>query len=170
MPWPRPWSLSAMCPLVSALSPLWPRPPNLVSHVSALCPPCVRLLSPLWPRPQNLSALCPALCPLWPRLRTLFAMCLPCLLSALCPPCARLSPLTHLGACPPCVRLVFWPPLHASGLCRSWPAEGEGHGIIKYFSPFCATHSVYIACPPVCFLGIHFGYQIQSLQARPMLQ
>ena len=122
---------------------LWP---PCVRH----CPPCVRLDSALaaflhfvrlvsvvcppcvrlkcaWPRLQTLSALCPPVLCARPRFYTLSAMCQP--MSAICPPCDR-----RLGSAlapPPKLACHF-----------SWPAVG---------------HRVYIACPLVSFLGIHFG-------------
>ena len=151
--------------------------PPCVRLVSALCP--------LWPHLQTLSALS-ALSLLWPASKPcppLSRICRPCvrLLFALCPPCPRLSaPFSgfdrHGSAMrPPCVRHVSAPlfvsigppcvrsshglasgpcPLLACcGACRAVASSGNffltGH--------HCATHRVYIACPLVSFLGIHFG-------------
>ena len=119
MLWPRPRSLSALCP-------------PCVRHVSALCPPCVHLESASAAPPnlvRHMSAMCPLCVTVWP----------PCVrhASALCPP------LSTTG--PPCF-LLKPPPLD---FVRSWPAVGQGRGIIKQnsFSPLRNPQRLY--CMPV---------------------
>ena len=221
--WPRPWSLSAMCPLVSTLSPLWPRlqtlsamcpwcvrlasalwvrfgrapktcppslrlvsrlvvsslgsalaaPPNLVRHVSVMCPPCVRPLSPLWPRPKNLSAISPPCVPPccvqpWVRFGRASKPCPPCVrdVSALCPPfestlAAPQKLVRHLSAlCPAllCPALgPLWPRLQTlSAMCPwcvrlvsalwLWPR-------LQTLSAMCLPCLLSAMCPPKCSQG-----------------
>ena len=124
--------------------------------------------------PESLSAivcLASALIPLWPRPHTLSAMCLPCVrhVSAVFV-CAWLPFVRHVSAlCPPCARLVsatcpLWPRLQTFALRHCvclvcvcvWPAEARPRHHEVKFSQQCGTHRVYIACPLVNFLGIHF--------------
>ena len=137
---------------------------TIAGRVPGACLPCVRLV----------SAMClPCVC-----LQTLY--CTPFVrhVTALSPPRVRFgraskpfSPCVRLlclpRVCPPCVRSL---PAQiqivlASGLCplvaccraRSWQYE------VKY----CATHHVYIACPLVRFLGIHFGSTNSAFASAP---
>ena len=115
--WPRPRSLSAMCPLVSAC-PLWPRLQTLspyVRLVSALCPPWFRFgrVSKLCPhRVRHVSAF--ALSLLWPRLQ---------ISSAIRP---LVSVLCVFTMCSPCARSLAAQVHHVSSpldFVRSWHHE-----------------------------------------------
>ena len=114
---------------------------------------------------------------LWPRPRSLSAMCPPCV------PQVRFGPASKPGpVCASCLCLAWVH--HVSARCllcqlrstmcpRLWTLAARGllWGIMKYKILFqhCATRRVYIACLLVSFLGIHFGSQIRPLQAHPML-
>ena len=95
MLWPRPRSLSAMCPPCVRLTALWPRLQTLsayVRHVTTLRRPCVRHVPALCPPPVHFgraSKLCP------PCVWLLWLLCLR-------PPCVRLGPACALasGLCP----------------------------------------------------------------------
>ena len=136
---------SSPCPplvrLVSALC-CWPNLAiTLICHVSGMCrpsafsPPCV----------FHVSAMCPlkALSPFSEFERHTSGMCLPCVLhvAVLCPFFAAMCPL-FVSASPPLKPLAS--PLD---FVRSWPAVGQGRGIMKFkiLSRHCTTHSVYIA-------------------------
>ena len=160
--------VSRACLPLPALIPLWPRL-HTVRHVCAglVCAaasphfvrrlwPCLQALSAMCPpRVSHVSALCP-LSPLSPRLQTLPAICLPYLrlVSAMCPPCVRSLAQVHHAPSP----LDF---------VRSWPAVGQGRGIMKYkiLSPQCATRILH-----ACLSVSHLGSQIRPLQARHMLE
>ena len=131
MLWPRFRSL----PVTRPPSVRFGRASKPCPHVLfAMCPPCVCLECAL-AAPPNLSALC---------LPLVFALCV----STMCPPCVRsLSPM-----CPLFVNPRLWT-LSARGLLWGRAMASSS----KILSRHCATHSVYIACPLVSFLGIHFG-------------
>ena len=140
MLWPRPRSLSAMCPL-------------RVRHVSASCPNFVRLMGPPCVRP----CVCPCVC-----LGRVRHVCLPCVrpesasfaskllhhvsamsrpVSALSPPCVQ--PCVHFGCaskpCLPCVRLAFCPPC---------VPVGQGRGITRQISlKFFRANSAFTSAP-----------------------
>ena len=179
--------LSALYPpwfrLVSARVVCAAASPHFVRDVSAVCPPCVRLESALAPPPIYLAChlsvrLVSAICP--PRVRLVSASkpCTPYVrhVTAPCPPPVRFG--RGSKSCPPlvfasCVSTMC--PLfvrHAPALCqlrstmcpRLWTLFARhllwGRAVAswsKKLSQHCATHHVYIACPLVSFLGIHFG-------------
>ena len=142
MLWLRPRSLSAMCPPCVHLESTLAAPPNFVHHVSAMCLARVRLVSAL---------------------------------------AASLNFVHHVsaGLCPPCVRLVATRPSlvgHVSTLpfahhvstkalalpldfARSWPAVGQGRGIIRQnsFAPLRNPRCLY--CMPAGLFPsyLHFG-------------
>ena len=129
--------------LVSAIA----LPPKLVRHMSAVWPPCARHVSALAASPPLVSASRVCVCP-------------PCVrsLSAMCPLFASSGP----------------PSVLASGLCPLVACCGAGpwHHKVKFFLSI-ATRRVYIACPLVSLLGIHFGcwlHKFRSLQVHPMLE
>ena len=122
--------VSAIVRLVSALVPLWPRLRTLsgVRRLSALCPPWVRLAALVR------SCVC-LVC-----VHHVLAWCLPPNLARQCTPYVRHVPATR-HVCPPCAMCPLFvrhmPALyhhHVSSpldFVRSWPAVGQGHGIMK---------------------------------------
>ena len=159
--------LSACVRLVSALCCwLWPRPHVLARHLSPTCPPCVvphtvycQVLLEKKGRPRyalaaspELVSLVSAMSPLRPCLQTLSAMCP--LFVRRCPLCAgSLSAQVYHGSAQ---ALAF-----ALNFVRSWPAVGQGRGIIK---PLRNPQRLY--CMPAWHL--FFAPQIRPLQARAM--
>ena len=147
MLWPRPRSLSALRPPLFALCLPWfpfgsdfTLCPPCVRLVSAVCPPCVRLVcewSLLWPCLQTLSALCPPL---------VFAVCV----STICPLFVR-----HV---PALCQLRSTNQVTMCSLLLACCGAGPWHHEAKFFLSIAQPNPVYIACPLVSFLGIHFGF------------
>ena len=177
--WPRPQSLSALCPpsatclpcvhlvpcvrLESALATL----PNLVHRLvsatlSAMCPPCVR------PCVRHVSAYVRACVQVWAPLQTWSAIGL-----GLRPPCLHFGLASNLNLVCHVSALPFVHHVSAKALSlvfvSSWPAVGQGSGIIRQIlSHHCATHSVY--CRPAGQFPLLYIHQIRPLQGHPMLE
>ena len=86
-------------------------------------------------------------------------------MSASCPPCVRLE--SALAASLNFVRHV---PASFPDFARSWPAVGQGRGIIRQNS-FAPLRNVQRACPLVSFLHIFIlAHQIRPSLAHLMLE
>ena len=122
-----------MCPPVSALAV----PPNLVRHVSAICPPCVCF--------GRASKPCPAphvstLCPLWSK------------------PCAARVTLALSITCPPYVRFGFSskprPSMCPSGLAPASPCIRLASALLPSVSAMCPHRRFFFSRCPLVVLFI----------------